>query len=178
MHRHHSFNQTLVRATVLLLLGVAGGYLATGTPEGRTPVSADSEKPIVPPQRSSLPVSRVSSKPLPPPPSPEEIGQTLERALRAEARDPDWSEATEQQIARVFHASSIQGTTLTRAFCGTTMCQVVMSHENETTREDFLEFIPELPPFNTSGLMYETPVPDVPVTTTLIFAREGHELAA
>ena len=74
--------------------------------------------------------------------------EQLEVRLSDEARSDEWAVDTEQAIAEALEEPRLESTRLMDVACRATMCRAELEHLTDQGREDFLDEVPSLPPFN------------------------------
>ncbi len=118
----------------------------------------------------------------PPPPLSEQerldnFSHNLRQEFSAQARDPEWSDAVEAEIAQRMNAPAFEGSTLLAGECQSSLCRVEVSHLDEDARDRFMETLPQTSPFDTDGFIRDTS-DDHEMMTTLYFSRRGADLPA
>jgi len=109
-------------------------------------------------------------------PDPREVGHRLDGYLSHEPKDATWSRDAEAAIASAFHGETFPGARLLRADCHATLCRVEVGHESGIARDQFMERVADVPPFNaTAGFVYITGEGDE-ARSVLYTSRQGHNL--
>jgi hypothetical protein len=82
-----------------------------------------------------------------PEPTDQEIAQSLDGALRAEAVDPAWGRAMETRVDDYFRSERATGSSLVRTECRSTLCKLEVQHVGAESAGRFVDdvsaFIPQ-----------------------------------
>jgi hypothetical protein len=127
----------------------------------------------------------VAPSPAAPPPSaapsqsPEEAEQRhreafaeLEARFAAETIDSSWSVNTVREIKDAITANA-SGTQLVEAECATSLCRIVLSHDDAEAQKQLGFSLVNQASFQV-GVMYDYDYSSTPPKTTLLVLREGH----
>ena len=97
----------------------------------------------------------------------------LEDTFYAEPKDGVWSSS---MVARITGSlkTSAPGAHMVEASCASTMCRVVVSHDDVGAQQDLATTLASSGPF-TQGVFYDYDRASTPPTTTLYVMREGHK---
>jgi hypothetical protein len=96
----------------------------------------------------------------------------LEARFRAERADDDWSERTTRQIHDAI-ARTTPGAEVAEASCASSLCRVVVKHEDATTQAKLGSELVLVEPFR-AGVLYDYDRASSPPKTTIFVMREGY----
>jgi hypothetical protein len=101
----------------------------------------------------------------------------LQQEAQRQARDPGWSTEAERKMLDAFSSlsSELPGANMESCVCGTTLCEVVVTHDDRTSQRRMAVPLSRTPPFTTE-IFYQYDRSSVPLKTTLYVAREGYQL--
>ncbi len=98
-------------------------------------------------QDRSGPGEAVAAAAAKPEPTDQEIAQTLDGTLRAEAVDPAWRQAMETRVGDYFRSEHAAGSSLVREECRSTLCKLEVEHAGAESADHFVNdvssFIPQ-----------------------------------
>jgi hypothetical protein len=107
-----------------------------------------------------------------PGPTDQEIAQTLDRALRAEAVDPAWGTAMAARVGDYFHSPRATGSSLVRSECRSALCKLEVQHADAESAEHFIDDVSSFIPKGSNAVIQ--PRHDGAVVQTVVwFTRQG-----
>jgi hypothetical protein len=110
-----------------------------------------------------------------PEPTDQDIAQTLDGALRAEAVDPAWGKAMETRVGDYFRSERAIGSSLVRTECRSTLCKLEVQHMGVESAEHFVDDISSFIPQGSNAVIQ--PRHDGATTHTVVwFTRRGPAL--
>jgi hypothetical protein len=109
----------------------------------------------------------------------EQIVAHLDEAFHEEPADGAWATQIEDDLAEDFHVYDWSGHALAEARCRSTLCRLVVSHDDKDAISAFIMRMGTLQAFaNTEGFYQHVTLADGTPATVIYIAREGFSLPA
>jgi hypothetical protein len=103
----------------------------------------------------------------------------LDDAFHSEPDEGGWAAPVEAGITKDFQLGDWQGNTLAEASCRTTLCRMVVEHENPDAAGTFVTRMGTLQAFADTEAFYQQVTHENGTVTTVVYiARQGHQLPA